>query len=97
MREALGSLAKEDPSFRVTSDEESGQTIIKGMGELHLDIIVDRMKREFKVEANVGAPQVAYRETLENASEVENKVEVQVNLRKLNYLLSLKSQGQVDL
>ena len=67
----MGRLAKEDPSFRVTSDEESGQTIIKGMGELHLDIIVDRMKREFKVEANVGAPQVAYRETLENASEVE--------------------------
>ena len=60
----LGRLAKEDPSFRVTSDEESGQTIIKGMGELHLDIIVDRMKREFKVEANVGAPQVAYRETI---------------------------------
>ena len=71
MGEALGRLAKEDPSFRVSSDEESGQTIIKGMGELHLDIIVDRMKREFKVEANVGAPQVAYRETLENASEVE--------------------------
>ena len=61
---ALGRLAQEDPSFRVTSDEESGQTIIKGMGELHLEIIVDRMKREFKVEANVGAPQVAYRETI---------------------------------
>ena len=71
MGEALGRLAREDPSFRVTSDEESGQTIIKGMGELHLDIIVDRMKREFKVEANVGAPQVAYRETLQNPSEVE--------------------------
>ena len=71
MGEALGRLAKEDPSFRVSSDEESGQTIIKGMGELHLDIIVDRMKREFKVEANVGAPQVAYRETIESSSEVE--------------------------
>ena len=64
MGEALGRLAREDPSFRVTSDEESGQTIIKGMGELHLDIIIDRMKREFKVEANIGAPQVAYRETI---------------------------------
>ncbi len=61
---ALSRLAQEDPSFRVTSDQESGQTIIKGMGELHLEIIVDRMKREFKVEANVGAPQVAYRETI---------------------------------
>ncbi len=61
---ALGKLAQEDPSFRVRTDEESGQTIISGMGELHLDIIVDRMKREFSVEANVGAPQVAYRETI---------------------------------
>ena len=71
MGEALSRLAKEDPSFRVTSDEKSGQTIIKGMGELHLDIIVDRMKREFKVEANIGAPQVAYRETILGKSETE--------------------------
>jgi elongation factor G len=71
MGEALGRLAREDPSFRVTSDEESGQTIIKGMGELHLDIIVDRMKREFKVEANIGAPQVAYRETILGSAEYD--------------------------
>ncbi|MCT7375096.1 elongation factor G [Chelativorans salis] len=68
---ALSRLAAEDPSFRVKSDEESGQTIIAGMGELHLDIIVDRMKREFKVEANVGAPQVAYRETITKAAEID--------------------------
>jgi elongation factor G len=66
---ALHRLAAEDPSFRVKTDEESGQTIIAGMGELHLDIIVDRMKREFKVEANVGAPQVAYRETITRTHE----------------------------
>jgi elongation factor G len=70
---ALGKLAQEDPSFRVRTDEESGQTIISGMGELHLDIIVDRMKREFGVEANVGAPQVAYRETIRKSVEVEGK------------------------
>jgi elongation factor G len=71
---ALGRLAQEDPSFRVRTDEESGQTIISGMGELHLEIIVDRMKREFGVEANVGAPQVAYRETIKRAcAEVEGK------------------------
>jgi len=70
---ALGKLAKEDPSFRVKTDEESGQTIISGMGELHLDIIVDRMKREFSVEANVGKPQVAYRETIRNTVEQEGK------------------------
>ena len=68
---ALNRLAAEDPSFRVKSDEESGQTIIAGMGELHLDIIVDRMKREFKVEANIGAPQVAYRETITKAAEID--------------------------
>ena len=70
---ALQKLAKEDPSFRVHTDEESGQTIISGMGELHLDIIVDRMKREFKVEANVGKPQVAYRETIRRSVEQEGK------------------------
>jgi elongation factor G len=70
---ALGKLAQEDPSFRVHTDEESGQTIISGMGELHLDIIVDRMRREFKVEANVGRPQVAYRETIRKAVEAEGK------------------------
>jgi elongation factor G len=70
---ALGKLAQEDPSFRVHTDEESGQTIIEGMGELHLEIIVDRMKREFGVEANVGKPQVAYRETIRNAVEQEGK------------------------
>ncbi len=70
---ALGKLAQEDPSFRVHTDEESGQTIISGMGELHLDIIVDRMRREFKVEANVGAPQVAYRETIRKSVEAEGK------------------------
>mgnify|MGYP006286864507 FL=1 len=70
---ALSRLAQEDPSFRVHTDEESGQTIISGMGELHLEIIVDRMKREFKVEANVGAPQVAYRETIRAAAESEGK------------------------
>jgi elongation factor G len=71
MGTALARLAKEDPSFRVSSDNESGQTIIKGMGELHLDIIVDRMMREFKVEANVGAPQVAYRETITRATDID--------------------------
>ncbi|WP_018701461.1 elongation factor G [Amorphus coralli] len=68
---ALNRLAAEDPSFRVKTDEESGQTIIAGMGELHLDILVDRMKREFKVEANIGAPQVAYRETITKPTEID--------------------------
>src|SRR6056300_1867012 len=98
MGEALGRLAAEDPSFRVTSDEESGQTIIKGMGELHLDIIVDRMKREFKVEANVGAPQVAYRETLENASEVEYTHKKQsggaVQFEKVKLLVETQEPGK---
>jgi len=70
---ALGRLAQEDPSFQVKTDEESGQTIISGMGELHLDIIIDRMRREFGVEANVGAPQVAYRETIRKPIDVEHK------------------------
>lgn len=70
---ALGKLAAEDPSFRVTTDEESGQTIISGMGELHLDILVERMKREFSVECNVGKPQVAYRETIRSTVEAEGK------------------------
>jgi len=70
---ALGKLAHEDPSFRVATDEESGQTIISGMGELHLEIIVDRMKREFSVDANIGKPQVAYRETIRNSVEQEAK------------------------
>ena len=73
MSTALGRLAQEDPSFRVNSDEESGQTIISGMGELHLDVIVDRMKREFDVEANIGKPQVAYRETIRQMVESEGK------------------------
>jgi len=70
---ALGKLAQEDPSFRVKTDEESGQTIISGMGELHLDILVDRMRREFTVDANIGQPQVAYRETITKSCEIEGK------------------------
>jgi elongation factor G len=73
MSQALGRLAQEDPSFRVRTDEESGQTIISGMGELHLDILVDRMRREFKVDANIGKPQVAYRETIRGSVEQEGK------------------------
>jgi elongation factor G len=70
---ALGKLAQEDPSFRVRTDEESGQTIISGMGELHLDVLVDRMRREFNVEANIGKPQVAYREAIRTTTEIEGK------------------------
>jgi len=78
---ALGKLAQEDPSFRVRTDEESGQTIISGMGELHLEIIIDRLKREFSVDANVGKPQVAYRETLNSAVEQEHKYSKQTGGR----------------
>ena len=70
---SLGRLAQEDPSFRVNTDEESGQTIISGMGELHLEVLVDRMKREFDVEANIGKPQVAYRESIRESVESEGK------------------------
>ena len=70
---ALGKLAQEDPSFRVHTDEESAQTIISGMGELHLDVLVDRMRREFDVEANIGKPQVSYRETIRESVDVEGK------------------------
>ena len=73
MGTALGKLVQEDPSLRVKTDEETGQVIISGMGELHLEIIVDRMKREFKVEANIGAPQVAYRESITKSVEVQGK------------------------
>merc|ERR1712224_784419 len=71
MSTGLARLAAEDPSFQVSTDIESGQTIMKGMGELHLDILVDRLKREFKVEANIGAPQVAYRETISHEAEID--------------------------
>ena len=70
---ALARLAEEDPTFKVRTDEETGQTIISGMGELHLDIIVDRMNREFKVECNVGKPQVAYRETIRKSVKAQGK------------------------
>ena len=85
---ALNRLAQEDPSFRVRTDEESGQTIISGMGELHLEIIVDRMKREFGVEANVGAPQVAYREAIKKPVEIEGKFIKQSGGRVANMVMS---------
>ena len=74
---ALAKLAEEDPTFRTYTDEETGQTIIAGMGELHLDIIVDRLLREFKVEANVGAPQVSYKETIKGEADVGYKYKKQ--------------------
>ena len=73
MSVALSKLAEEDPTFRTYTDAETGQTIISGMGELHLDIIVDRMRREFHVECNVGQPQVSYRETIKKSAEIEGK------------------------
>ena len=106
---ALNRLAREDPSFRVTTDHESGQTIIKGMGELHLEILIDRMKREFKVEANVGAPQVAYREILARPVELtythkkqsggsgqfgEVKVDVDPGRARLGHRVLRRDQGR---
>src|SRR5690606_15387476 len=73
MGQALAKLQEEDPTFRAETNPETGQVVISGMGELHLDILVDRMKREFKVEANVGAPQVSYRETFRSSAQVEGK------------------------
>ena len=93
---ALGKLAQEDPSFRVETDEESGQTIISGMGELHLDIIVDRMKREFGVEANIGKPQVAYRETIRKQVDVEGKFVRQTGGRGQYGHVWLKLEPLVD-
>jgi elongation factor G len=94
MSVALGKLAREDPSFRVRTDEESGQTIISGMGELHLDIIVDRLKREFGVAANIGKPQVAYRETIRNTVEQEGKFVRQTGGRGMYGHVWLKLEPQ---
>jgi elongation factor G len=93
---ALGKLAQEDPSFRVETDEESGQTIISGMGELHLDIIVERMRREFGVEANIGKPQVAYRETIRKQVDVEGKFVRQTGGRGQYGHVWLKIEPLVD-
>ncbi len=93
---ALGKLAQEDPSFRVETDEESGQTIISGMGELHLDIIVDRMRREFGVEANIGKPQVAYRETIRKQIDIEGKFVRQTGGRGPYGHVGLKLEPLVD-
>jgi translation elongation factor EF-G len=86
---ALQRLAQEDPSFRVHTDEESGQTIISGMGELHLDVLVDRMKREFGVEVNVGKPQVAYRETILGTADAEHKYIKQKHKLKITMEVSM--------
>ena len=96
MGTALAKLAEEDPTFKVTTNQETGQTLISGMGELHLEIIVDRMKREFKVEANVGKPQVAYRETINGASDVEEKYAKQSGGRGQYGHVKLKVEANHD-
>ena len=96
MGTALAKLAEEDPTFKVTSNQETGQTLISGMGELHLEIIVDRMKREFKVEANVGKPQVAYRETINGAADVEEKYAKQSGGRGQHGHVKIKVEANPD-
>ena len=99
MTTALQKLQEEDPTFRAHTDQETGQTIIAGMGELHLDILVDRMRREFKVEANVGAPQVSYRETFRQSAKVEGKFAVNqvdvdnMDMFGLSFLLTKKEKA----
>ena len=88
---ALAKLAEEDPTFKAYTDEETGQTIIAGMGELHLEIIVDRLLREFKVEANVGKPQVAYKETIRGTADVDNKYARQSGGKASMVMLRLES------
>ena len=97
---ALGKLAEEDPTFQVKTDEASGQTVISGMGELHLDILVDRLRREFKVEVNQGQPQVEYKESLTQSADhretIKNKLVVEVNLQILFLQLNQeKKENQV--